>query len=194
MKQLSEVLSNKSCKKILDLLAENEWTETEIARELKMPLNSVDYNIKKLVQSGLIETSKHWWSIRGKKMHAYKVSDKKIIISPKKIWNNFVIPTITTGIVAILGAWKLLGSNTEKSLTQGFVQEPIASVATNELSLRSTDVASPALSAAPKLAENTGLFSSLSGWEWIILAIWAGSILFFIINYISERRSKWTNQ
>jgi DNA-binding transcriptional ArsR family regulator len=194
MKDLSEILSNKSCKKILNLLAENEWTETEIARELKMPLNSVDYNIKKLAQAGLIESSNHWWSVRGKKMHAYKVSDKKIIISPKKILSSFIIPVATTAIVAILGARKFFNSTIERNLIQNFVNAPAKDLATNEISLRSADATASAMGAAPELAQNASFFASLAGWEWLILGIWLGSILFFVLNYVLEMRSKWKNQ
>lgn len=205
MKHLSEVLGNESCKKILNLLAENEWTETEIARELKMPLNSVDYNIKKLVNAGLIESSSYWWSVKGKKMPSYKVSNKKIIISPRKIGSSFIIPLVATGIVAILGIKKYFSSVSEAQLTQGFIQAPIADVALNEISAKSsdvavsaslsaisngTDVASGASADVLRTASSSGFFSSLSGWEWLVLGIWVGSVLFFVLNYLIERRKK----
>ena len=205
MKHLSEILGNESCKKILNLLAENEWTETEIARELKMPLNSVDYNIKKLVNAGLIESSNHWWSVKGKKMPSYKVSNKKIIISPRRMGSSFIIPVIMTGIVAILGVRKLIGNVSEIQLTQGYVQAPAVDVAVNEISTKSADVAVSAISATravgdavnssasivPQLVEKAGFFSSLSGWEWMIMGAWAASVLFLILSYVFERRRKY---
>ena len=67
-------------KKILSLIAEKEATGSEIANELNLPLNTVGYNIDKLLKAGLIETSKNFfWSLKGKKMPTYKISNKKVI-------------------------------------------------------------------------------------------------------------------
>ena len=52
---VAEALSNKTCVKILDLLAENELTATDIALRLGIPLNTVGYNLDKLIVSGLVE-------------------------------------------------------------------------------------------------------------------------------------------
>jgi DNA-binding transcriptional ArsR family regulator len=99
-KSLADVLTNKTCKKILDYLAENEASETEIARDLDLPANTVNYNIKKLLKAGLIEKSKEFfWSVKGKKILRYKVANKKIVISPKssqvkKVLASFFITAI----------------------------------------------------------------------------------------------------
>jgi len=53
-KWISEVIGNKSCNKILDLLAEKNLTVSDISHKLKMPINTVDYNVKKLVKAGLM--------------------------------------------------------------------------------------------------------------------------------------------
>ena len=83
-KHLSEVLGNKTCKKIIDLLAEEkEASEKDIADKLKVPINTIEYNLKKLVQAELIEKSKtFFWSKKGKKIDMYHLSNKSIIISP----------------------------------------------------------------------------------------------------------------
>lgn len=110
MKHLSEILSNDSCKKILNLLAEKEASETDIANELGMPLNTAEYNIKKLVSAGMIETSKHWWSVKGKKIPVYKLSNKKIIISPKtgNKLKSIVPAVLITGFVSVLLRYYLI--------------------------------------------------------------------------------------
>jgi len=105
-KNISEVLGSKSCKKILDLLAEKEMSETDIARTLEIPLNTAEYNIKKLLSSGLIEKAKHWWSVKGRKIEMYKLSNKYIVISPKSKPSSkirTIIPAlILSGIFAFI--------------------------------------------------------------------------------------------
>lgn len=85
-RKLGEVISNPTCKKIVNLLAEKDLSESDIAEKLSLPLNTVDYNIKNLVKAGIVERSKNFfWSTRGKKIEIYKLANKLIVISPKKM-------------------------------------------------------------------------------------------------------------
>lgn len=107
---IAEVMTNKTCKKILELLAEKEMSESDIAAELEIPLNTVGYNIKKLLDAGLIEKTKNFfWSVKGKKIPTYRLSNKKIIISPRKIVSAAPIALLVAVIGAIL-IIALLGS------------------------------------------------------------------------------------
>ena len=59
LKQLSEVLQNKTCKKIIDYLTnESEASEGDLVDNLTLPASSVHYSIKKLLESGLVEKTK----------------------------------------------------------------------------------------------------------------------------------------
>ena len=63
---IAEVMANNTCKKILEALAEKEMSVTEISQSLNMPLNTIDYNIKKLLSAGLIiPTKEFFWSVKG---------------------------------------------------------------------------------------------------------------------------------
>ncbi|MEM3113373.1 MAG: helix-turn-helix domain-containing protein [Candidatus Pacearchaeota archaeon] len=100
---ITDVLSNKTSKRILEHLADKEASETEMSRDLNLPANTVNYNIKKLLEAGLIEKSKDWfWSVKGKKIVKYRVANRKIIISP--------ITKNTKTILSILGAAILTGA------------------------------------------------------------------------------------
>ena len=101
--QISEIIGSKTCKAILDLLTEKELTESEIASELKIPLNTIDYNVKKLVSSGLIEPKKFFWSVKGKKIPSYRISNKSIIISPKSNKVKTILPVVLiSGLAALI--------------------------------------------------------------------------------------------
>ncbi|MCA9485686.1 MAG: helix-turn-helix transcriptional regulator, partial [Nanoarchaeota archaeon] len=82
--KIADVLNSKTAKKILDLIADRgEMSGSDISNELDMPLNTVTYNLKKLVDAGLVgKSKKFFWSSKGKKMELYKVLNKQIIISP----------------------------------------------------------------------------------------------------------------
>jgi len=83
---VAEALKNPTCKKILNLLGDvKEASEKDIADGLKMPINTVEYNINKLIKSALVEKTKYFfWSVKGKKIPMYKLARKHIIISPNK--------------------------------------------------------------------------------------------------------------
>ena len=85
-KAISEVLGSKTCKKIIAYLSERkEASQKDLSDALNIPMNTLDYNIKKLVESGFIQKKKEFfWSKKGKKIIMYELSNKSIVISPKK--------------------------------------------------------------------------------------------------------------
>jgi DNA-binding transcriptional ArsR family regulator len=100
--KIALALSNQTSKKILTLLADKEMNATELANELKLPLNTVGYNLDNLVEAGLVEKAKTpLWSIKGKKIERYTLADKKIIISPKKMFGGIIPAVIISGLLAI---------------------------------------------------------------------------------------------
>lgn len=113
---IAEVMSNKTAKKILSIIAEKELTESDIASELDIPLNTVGYNIDKLLKAGLIEKSKSFfWSVKGKKMPTYKLSNKKILISPKRMIP--AVPMTFIGLlIGVIALIALIGFVNERSL------------------------------------------------------------------------------
>jgi DNA-binding transcriptional ArsR family regulator len=87
LKKISEVLSNKTAKKIIDFLSEkSSASEKDLSDNLKIPLNTIEYNLKKLVEAGIVKRHKNFfWSKKGKKIIMYELSNKSIVISP---WNS----------------------------------------------------------------------------------------------------------
>jgi DeoR/GlpR family transcriptional regulator of sugar metabolism len=85
-KSIAEVIGSKTCKKIINYLTETkEASQKDLSTALKIPLNTIEYNIKKLLDSGFIQKAKNFfWSKKGKKIIMYKLSKKSVIISHKK--------------------------------------------------------------------------------------------------------------
>ncbi len=131
-KHLSGILSNKTCKKIIDFLAEkSEASEKEISDELKIPINTVEYNLKKLIKSELIEKSKNFfWSKKGRKIDMYKLSNKSIIISPKNSnLSSKLKSALGVSIVSIIGTIILAATTYKNKLwtqSAGKAEEAIA--------------------------------------------------------------------
>lgn len=82
-KKLADVMSNDTCRKILDYLSEKEGTESEISSALGIPPSTVHYNIKHLLEANLVSADEFHYSKKGKEVLHYKLANKYIIIAPK---------------------------------------------------------------------------------------------------------------
>jgi DNA-binding MarR family transcriptional regulator len=166
-KSLGDVISNNTARKIANLLVEKPATESEIAKELGIPLNTVDYNIKKLVKSGLIEEKKHFFSAKGKRVSVYKIANKLIILAPKKssAYSKMksVIPVILiSGILTVFIAWH---SRTKFLLEKGVEKIPEEAMIAG---VRETG----------KLAETPHLV-----WLWFLAGAFIAIVIFLIWNW-----------
>lgn len=83
-KELAQVISNPSCRQILDYLADNDdTTETDLSKKLNIPISTVHYNMKHLVAAKLVTADEFHYSEKGKEVNHYKLANKYIIIAPK---------------------------------------------------------------------------------------------------------------
>jgi DNA-binding transcriptional ArsR family regulator len=96
----AKVLSNKTAKKILDILDKKKST-SQIAKELDLPLTTVDYNITQLEKAGLIKSGYYKWSKRGNKMRLYEPAGEIFVYAPEdkqpavlEALNKFVVPVV----------------------------------------------------------------------------------------------------
>ena len=102
-KNMAEILGSKTAKKILDFLGDVKGaSEKDISDGLKTPINTIEYNLKKLIKSGLVKKSNvFFWSVKGKKIPMYKLARKHVIISPGKKPNlNYIKSIIPVILVA----------------------------------------------------------------------------------------------
>lgn len=108
-KKLAQVLSNDTARKILDILSKQDMmTETQVAKELTIPLSTAHYNLSLLIKSDLINDNHFTYSEKGKKIIHYQLSNKYVIIAPKKSskifekLKDFFPVVIITSLVSVL--------------------------------------------------------------------------------------------
>jgi DNA-binding transcriptional ArsR family regulator len=89
-KKLAAVISNETCRKILDYLAKSEATESELSRALRIPASTVHYNVQHLVENKLVVAEEFHYSPKGKEVLHYKLSHKLIIIAPQEADAGFM--------------------------------------------------------------------------------------------------------
>lgn len=179
VKQIGEVIGSDTCNKILDLLIEKEMTITEISEKLKIPISTTCYNIKKLVKTGLIEKTGHWWSVKGRKIDSYKISNKKIVISPKEsIGKTFAWILGLTGLVSLTirefmkPTFEKVAPDIMRSVQNDFVVEEVATFA-GEVAV-----------------SQAGFWSSINPWAWFLFGAWFSILLFIIITIYNDKKNR----
>jgi DNA-binding transcriptional ArsR family regulator len=185
IKAVSEVLGNKTSSKIIDFLSEKkERSEKDIADELKLPINTVEYNLKKMLKAELIEESKKFfWSPKGRRIKIYKLSNKSIIISPKskttKIRNE-IKQILPMALISGIGAM----------VVKFYLDEKTAGVIAQEKTmLFASEAANTVGNAANQSVNiiNTGAY-----WIWFLLGAVFITVLFIIKMVLFER--SWRTQ
>jgi len=182
VKDVAEVLGNASCVRILDLLAFENLAVSDIAKRLEMRINTVDYNVKKLVRAGLIEKADYWWSVKGKKMPIYCVSDRKIVISPRRnVVKRFLWVLGLTGVAAL---WirSFVFEGGDSGIARDVAENAVFGAAP-EAKMMVTDVG------ARVGVESVGFWAGLAGWEWFLFGAWVSIVLFFVYSMVSERKN-----
>lgn len=82
-KDVANVMGNDTSKRILNYLAKKDDTQTNIAKELDLPLPTVHYNLQQLQKAGLVVWENYKLSEKGKEIRYYKLANKYIIIAPR---------------------------------------------------------------------------------------------------------------
>lgn len=177
--KIADVISNKTAKRILGLLAENELSESELAKGLNIPLNTVGYNIKKLEEVGLIEKIQGFlWSVKGKRIHKYKISNKKIVISPRRMIKGIIPAVLISGAIAFgIKIWtdmRMRGVEGLKVVSQKTVDLAETAGAGAGVSLKTESAVQGTVKVAEQLQDV---------WLWFLAGALAALLIYLIWNW-----------
>ncbi len=187
--KIAEAISNKTAKKILGLLSEKEMSESELAKILGIGLNTVEYNIKKLVEAGLIEkVGGFLWSIKGKRIYRYRVVNKRIVILPKKSIRGVLPAVLISGIVSL--GIKLWSDNFIFRKGDFAVGERVSEKMASEIAAGA--------SSSAQIVERTGIGISEgisqsvlriaeSAWLWFLAGALFGLLVYLVWNIIRRK-------
>src|SRR3989338_6711280 len=106
-RELAQVISNDSCRRILDYLSEREdSTESELAQKLNVPISTVHYNLQHLMKAGIVTVEEFHYSEKGKEVNHYKLANKYIIIAPKTTYGikEKLKAIFPVSLLALIGA------------------------------------------------------------------------------------------
>lgn len=181
--KVANIVSNESCKKILDYLSDREGTETEIAEKLQIPLSTVHYNLQQLVDAELIAAEEYHYSPKGKEVYHYKLANKYIIIAPKKMYGikeklRGILPTaiIALGAAALIQLFSGYISKSSESLM--IARSALADEAAVSVPMAAEKSAEAAQAGAPIVAEKVYLLPENIALWFLIGALFALGVYF----------------
>ena len=113
-KKLTRVISNDTARDVLEALAARSRSASELAADLKVPLTTVQYNLERLIEVGLIKVENIRYSEKGKQVKVYapvrrlivvvpeRTSSKDVMEALKRYLTLFVLAFIGTAMLALL--------------------------------------------------------------------------------------------
>ncbi|MFT4312969.1 MAG: ArsR/SmtB family transcription factor [Candidatus Woesearchaeota archaeon] len=105
--QLSQILSQKKAQKILEVLAKEPLSESQIAEKLGFALSTVHHNVQKLVQVGMVKSTKFEYSKKGREIQHYELTHNPIIIQTKPSFSMSFLQQLIPGVLIFLSGFFL---------------------------------------------------------------------------------------
>jgi DNA-binding transcriptional ArsR family regulator len=82
--KISKAMASQTASDILQLLAENKKSLTEITDRLAIPLTTAKYHIENLLEAGLITVAEIKYSVKGREIKIYAVTNQLLIVAPRQ--------------------------------------------------------------------------------------------------------------
>lgn len=83
-KKISQIISNDTARHILEAVTSKPLSASQIAEKLAIPLTTVQYNLKRLSDVGLVKVERIKYSEKMKEMKMYAPQRKFVVIVPEK--------------------------------------------------------------------------------------------------------------
>ena len=69
---------------IIRVISQGEKTSSDVSRELSIPITTAKYHIENLLDAGLIEIARHRYSVKGREVKIYRLTDRLVIMAPRQ--------------------------------------------------------------------------------------------------------------
>jgi len=103
-KKISQIIFNDTARNILEAIASQPLSASEIAEKLSIPLSTVQYNLERLNDAGLVKVERTKYSEKMKNMKIYAPQRKFVVIAPEKTNREDVIAALKRYLTVIFFA------------------------------------------------------------------------------------------
>lgn len=169
-KQVTRLLANDTARRIMDAVSQDSKSESELAKELGLPLSTVHYNVQKLQESGLLKSDEYTYSEKGKEVRHYILASDHVVITTKPFGSiPGLISGTTLALVAAAATFFLRRPQPQEEASM-FMMD-----AAPEMAMRAADTAQVA--AEPAI------------WPWILLGASAMLVGILIVMLVQRYRA-----
>lgn len=192
-KKLGELIGNKTARKVLELLGKKEYTATDLAKELQLPLSTVHYNLTNLEQAKLIKADEYHYSAKGKEVKHYALANKLVIIAQEQPTESVlqklkkILPvSILVGVMATGYQYYTTAAPILEVAEQStFALKASADRAVEETAFESTSIAQDTLAAS------TQTIATEQSLLWLFLVVVMASIIAYVaVDFIIAKCKK----
>jgi len=109
--KIAKAMGSQTASDILQILGEGPRSLTDITERLNIPMNTAKYHIENLLDAGLIAVEKTTYSIKGREVKIYTLTNQLLVVAPRqsnvrslllKYASLFGIVAICSVIISIL--------------------------------------------------------------------------------------------
>ncbi len=69
---------------IIRVISQGEKTSSDVSHELSIPITTAKYHIENLLDAGLIEIARRRYSVKGREVKIYRLTDRLVIMAPRQ--------------------------------------------------------------------------------------------------------------
>jgi predicted transcriptional regulator len=103
-KKITQVITNDTAREVMELLADQPMSISDIANKLDIPLTTVKYNIENLVDVGLAKVDRIKYSEKGRQVKIYGPVRKLIVVVPESTDNASITEILKKYLGVVLAA------------------------------------------------------------------------------------------
>lgn len=81
--KIAKAMGSQTASDILQVLGENPKSLTDITEMLSIPMNTVKYHVENLLDAGLISVSQTKYSVKGREVKMYVLTNQLLIVAPR---------------------------------------------------------------------------------------------------------------
>jgi DNA-binding transcriptional ArsR family regulator len=117
--KIAKAMASQTANDILTLLATGTKSLTDITEQLNIPITTVKYHAENLLDAGLITIPQTKYSVKGREVKLYALTDQLLIVAPKQtnirsllLKYTSLFGIVVAGTLAIIGLAPLLAGQT----------------------------------------------------------------------------------
>src|SRR5512136_1745514 len=82
--KIAKAMGSQTASDILQILGEGPRSLTDITERLNIPMNTAKYHIENLLDAGLIAVEKTKYSIKGREVKIYMLTNQLLVVAPRQ--------------------------------------------------------------------------------------------------------------